>query len=51
MQDFFSISPEEIRKNGEPRKIATSCRDILDEYLSYHQNLDHRIDGRLVFSD
>ena len=47
MKDFFSVSHEEIEPNGKPRRIATSCREILDEYLSCHQNLDHPLDGRL----
>ena len=47
MQDFFSVSHEEATANGIPRKAATSCREVLDEYLSCHQNADHRISGRL----
>ena len=47
MKDFFSISHEEISKNGMPRRVATSCREVLDEYLSCHQNVDRRISGRL----
>ena len=47
MKDFFAISHEEVAKNGKPRKVATSCREVLDEYLSCHQNLDHHISGRL----
>ena len=47
MQDFFSVSHEEIEKNGKPRRVATSCREILDEYLSCHQNLDRQIGDRL----
>ena len=47
MKDFFSVSCEEIEHNGKPRRIATSCREVLDEYLSCHQNLNHRISGRL----
>ena len=48
MNDFFSISPEEVVENGPPRRVATSCREVLDEYLSCHQNLGHDISGRLV---
>lgn len=48
MEEFFSISHEEISPNGKPRVIATSCREVLDEYLSVHQNLDHQISGRLT---
>jgi 5'-nucleotidase len=47
MKDFFSISHEEVTQNGKPRRVATSCREVLDEYLSSHQNLDHHISGRL----
>lgn len=47
MKDFFSVSHEEIEQNGKPKRLATSCRDVLDEYLSCHQNLDHRLDGRI----
>ena len=48
MQDFFSVSMEEVAQNGRPRTVATSDRDVLDEYLSCHQNLDHHICGRLT---
>ena len=47
MEEFFSISHKEVEKNGKPRKVATSCREVLDEYLSCHQNLDHQISGRI----
>ena len=47
MKDFFSVSHEEIEQNGKPRRVATSCREVLDEYLSCHQNIDHQICGRL----
>ena len=48
MQEFFSVSHEDVSKNGNPRRIATSCREVLDEYLSAHQNTDHHISGRLI---
>ena len=48
MKDFFSVSHEVVAENGRPRRIATSCREVLDEYLSCHQNLDHHISGRLT---
>ena len=47
MESFFSVSREEIEENGNPRRVATSCREVLDEYLSSHQNLDHHICGRI----
>ena len=48
MKDFFSVSLEEVSQNAKPRKIATSCREVLDEYLSCHHNLDHHVVGRLI---
>ena len=48
MKDFFSVSQEEVAANGAPRRVATSCREVLDEYLSCHQNLDHHLSGRLT---
>jgi 5'-nucleotidase len=47
IKDFLSISHEEVAENGNPRQVATSCREVLDEYLSCHQNLEHHISGRL----
>jgi 5'-nucleotidase len=48
MKDFFSVSHEEVEANGKTRRTATSCREVLDEYLSCHQNLDHQISGRIT---
>ena len=48
LKDFFSISHEEIAQIKKPRMVATSDRDVLDEYLSCHLNLDHHINGRLI---
>jgi len=47
IEDSFSVSVEEVSRNGAPKIIATSCSEILDEYLSCHQNLDRQISGRL----
>ena len=44
----FNISLDEINKNGGTRIVATSCRDVLDEYLSEHQHLNSELDGRLT---
>ena len=44
----FGISLDELNQNGGSRVVATSCRDILDEYLTEHQHLGREIDGRLT---
>ena len=48
LENFFSVPYDEIAKNGKPRMVSTSCREILDEYLSVHNALDREISGRLV---
>lgn len=45
---IFNIKIEEIEKNNKSRIIATSARDIIEEYLTEHQHLDKEIDGRLT---
>jgi RNase P subunit RPR2 len=32
----------------KPRVICTSCRSVLEEYLSEHQHLDHQNGERLI---
>ncbi|MBQ7542585.1 MAG: bifunctional metallophosphatase/5'-nucleotidase [Clostridia bacterium] len=45
----FGVSHTELeRSGGKARMIATSCRDILDEYLSTHRFLDHEAGERLI---
>lgn len=48
IESFFGIPLEEVSRNGAPKAIATSCFEIIDEYLSSQQNLDREVCGRLV---
>ncbi len=48
MGDIFHIDTEEVFANMKPRMIATSCRAVLEEYLSDHQRLDHKVGKRLT---
>ena len=45
---IFNIDIADIEKNGKARLVSTSIVDILEEYLSTHQHLDHETDGRLT---
>ena len=47
-EDIFNIPLEEITKNGTPRIVCTSCRSVIEEYLTSHQHLDHQVGDRLV---
>ena len=44
----FGITKEELAANRSARMVATSCRDVLDEYFSTHQHLDRRAGERLI---
>lgn len=46
----LNLSNEEMRALGKPRVVTTSTQDVLEEYLSSHQNLNSQTEGRLVYS-
>jgi len=45
----LDITHEELTKLGDSKVIATNYQDVLEEYLSHHQNLNSHIEGRLVY--
>jgi len=47
-ESSFSVPTDEISENGKPRMIATNSQEMIDEYLSEHQNLERTVSGRLV---
>lgn len=48
MKDNLNVSLEEVSVNRKPKVLTTSCREVLDEYLSEHQLLDAKVEGRLI---
>lgn len=44
----LNITKDELEKNGKIKVIATSCRDILEEYMSSNQHLDTMSNTRLI---
>ena len=48
MQDFLTLSLEEVKANALPRVLATSCRDIVEEYMMVNPHLSREVEGRLV---
>ena len=40
----FNIKLDELEKNGKSKIIATSCREVLEEYLSNNQHLDSSVE-------
>ena len=49
--EFFGVPLEEVSQNMKPRVIANSTNNIVEEYLSTHQNLDPKVEGRIVIVD
>lgn len=44
----FNVPIDEVRKNRKIRKMASSCQDILEEYLSSHTGITANVEGRNV---
>jgi len=43
--DEFGVSFEYVKTFGTPKMIATSCLDILEEYLSTHKAIRQDVEG------
>ncbi len=48
LHEFLNITLEEIEKNAKTRVLATSYRDVIEEYLMNHPHLTREVEGRLV---
>ena len=48
MDIAFNTKLEELEVNGKSKIIASSCRDVLEEYMSEHQHLDIECNTRLI---
>ena len=44
----FNVSLDELEKEQKGRVISTSCREVIDEYLSTNQHLDRKVGNRLI---
>lgn len=51
MQNFLDISLEELKLNAPPRVLATSYRDIIEEYMMMNLHLFREVEGRLVVKE
>ena len=44
----FGVSMDEVSEICKARIVTTSCREVLDEYLSTHQRIDQKAGDRLI---
>lgn len=49
-EKYFNLPINEIEDNHPTRTIATSVRDIVEEYISAEQNIDDVLDGRITIT-
>jgi len=45
----LNISQKELLESGRSKVVSTSAREVLEEWLRGHQNIDKRVEGRLVY--
>ncbi len=48
LKAFLNVTLEEVECNAKVRVLATSARDVIEEYLSVNQHLSRSVEGRLV---
>ncbi len=48
LEKFTSVPLEDVARNGEIKLISTSSFQVLEEFLSNHQQLNNQVEGRLV---
>ena len=46
---YLNLSDQQLLKNGSSKVVSTSAQDVLIEYLRSHQNLNSKVEGRLVY--
>jgi 5'-nucleotidase len=46
---YLNITKEELMASGKSKVISTSAKNVLEEFLRNNQNIDRKIEGRLVF--
>lgn len=47
--DYLNITQEDLLESRNTRVVTTSAQDVLEEYLRNHQNINRKIEGRLLY--
>ena len=48
LEEYFGITPEEVRKNGEPKELASSMQNVLIDYFDNHDYIKLEEEKRLL---
>jgi len=46
---YLNITNEELEASGKSKTVTTSAQEVIKEYLMTHQNLERKVEGRLVY--
>jgi 5'-nucleotidase/UDP-sugar diphosphatase len=46
---YLDLDPSDLIANAPARVMATSAQTVLKEWLATHQNVDRKVEGRLVY--
>ena len=46
--EWKAVPIKKIKLHRKPKMVATSANDIIEEYLSSHNQLDREVEGRLT---
>ncbi len=46
---YLDLDPSDLTANAPARVMATSAQTVLKEWLATHQNVDRKVEGRLVY--
>ena len=50
-EEFFHVSLDDVKKNMNPRIVATSVINVVEEYFSTHKDIDSKVEGRIVIKE
>lgn len=50
-QKYLNINEDELRASGKSKVVATSAKNVLEESLNNSQNIESKVEGRLVYED
>jgi 5'-nucleotidase len=47
--EYLNVTQEELLESGKTKVVSTSAQEVLEEYLRTHQNINRKVEGRLVY--
>ncbi len=48
-EEYLGVSEEVLRSNEQAKVVSTSAKAVLEEYVKNNQNMDAKVEGRLVY--